>query len=64
VIGLGHGKTECHVPMTNCCPVTRGRHLYERWLWKMWISPDDLWDYLPEDERMAWEQLALEAGSR
>lgn len=48
------------MPRKHCCPITRGRHLYERWLWMRNVSPDDLWDYLDEDEQSAWEQLAFE----
>lgn len=35
-----------------------GRELYERWLSAKRTPPDDHWDHLPEEGRIAWEELA------
>lgn len=38
--------------------MTPARELFERWLVAQDISPDDVWDHLPDPERLAWERVA------
>lgn len=45
-----------HIPYEPV--MTPGRRVYEFWLWAKWVSPDDLWDHLDEQDRQSWDQLA------